>query len=333
VIEELRELRLSREWDVADSHEPEDERATRPGPRSRTRKDLREWALEQLADGDVEQWNHARRNDRGWRPNLRRLNLSGLDLADVDLRDANLEATRLDNAQLEGARFDNAQLAGVRFDYSNLQGARFVGANVTGASFKRAVMDYANFQAVRGLTDEQLWQAASANKVYREGGKSMVKRAGPSVFLSYAWQDKTAVMAVDQWLRDRGARVIVDERNFLAGESIRDEILRWIGEAGIIVAFISQASEDRPYPRLERELADLLRGRGEKRVIYFNLDDTVLDVLHEGRLYVPGHAIGFDEACEQLWSAILKEVRPARAVDLARFEAAGTDWTRIPDDG
>ncbi len=292
-----------------------------------TRRAKRDVAMEALADGDVEAWNSARAKDPGWTPQLTRLNLSRLGLGGADFRRARLQGSTFAHSDLSEARFDHADVRGVSFESADLTSSRFIEANVDGASFAGADLDYANFAGARSLTAAQLRQARSIEKVYRE--RARPAHAAPSIFLSYAWQDKGPVMAVDQWLRDRGARVIVDERNFVAGETIRDEILRWIAEAGVIVVFVSTASKDRPYPRLERELADVMRGKGTARVIYFNLDDTILDMAHESRLYVAGHRLSFEQACEHLWQAVGKEVREPRQVDLQRFKQAGAAWTRI----
>ena len=66
----------------------------------------------------------------------------------------------------------------------------------------------------------------------------------------------------------------------MVGENIKDEIIRWTQVATAIVCFISVNSKDRPYPKLEREIAVDLNLDKQVQVIYFNLDETIIDVTH-----------------------------------------------------
>ena len=149
--------------------------------------------------------------------------------------------------------------------------------------------------------------------------------AGPAVFLSYAWADKKAVLAVDQWLRDQGARVILDERDFWVGDDIQEHIIRCIRQAGIIVCFYSRRAAQRPYPVLERRLAEEFERLGggraghRSRVIYFCLDDTALPVQQRFRLAVMAKGKSFDEACTELWRGITQTIGIPRRADLAEF--------------
>jgi hypothetical protein len=199
---------------------------------------------------------------------------------------------------------------------------------VTFAQFSGAILTRANLRGAKNLSRAQLESVLEAAEVLVDPillERPTIPGAAPSVFLSYAHEDRIAVLAVDQWLREKGARVFLDERHFVAGENIRDEILRWIEQAGVIVCFISRHSSSRPYPKLEREIAEIRRGAGT-HVIYFNLDDTVLDSLHKARLYVPAFSLSFDESCDMLWRGIVRSARPASPVDLEPFRAAGTSW-------
>lgn len=237
----------------------------------------------------------------------------------------------LKGANLEGANLENAILKNTNFKSCNLANAILRGAVVTFANFSDAVLTNADFREAKNLTKRQLEVAKDATGLKydpEQFTEPALPGEVPRVFLSYAWNDKDMVLAVDQWLRDKGARVILDERNFTAGENIREEILRWIQEAGVVVCFVSRDSSERHYPRLEREIAETLRGTSGTRVIYFNLDDTVLDVIQGGRLYVPGHKLTFEAACEKLWQGIKRTVQPPSAVDLSSFKSAGKDWTK-----
>ena len=114
----------------------------------------------------------------------------------------------------------------------------------------------------------------------------------PRVFLSYSHEDRESVAAVDQWLRDHDVRVDLDERDFVAGRDIRDEVLRCIDQAGKVICFYSSASKDRYYTKLERRLAEEMEQRAiaagqEKAVLlYFRLDETPLPAESSYRLAV-----------------------------------------------
>ncbi len=106
--------------------------------------------------------------------------------------------------------------------------------------------------------------------------------APPTVFISYAWADELSALAIDQWLRNRGARVLIDRRDFLAGNDIEAEIVRCIQQAGKVICIYSANSANRPYPELERKIAaalekqDANRAERRRRLIYFCIDDTAL---------------------------------------------------------
>jgi hypothetical protein len=260
---------------------------------------------------DTQWFNQRRLDDKEWRPDLSHM--------------------QFDHANLEGVNMSGLNLRYANFSSCNLAGANLKAALVTFTNFNGAILKNADLRGAKNLTKAQLEAAKDASGLQYDLStfkEPTLKGDVPRVFLSYAWADKDAVLAVDQWLRDKGARVIIDDRNFIAGESIRGEILRWINEAGVIVCFVSSNSKDRPYPDLEREIAETLRIKGRSRVIYFSLDDTIIDIVQEGRLYVPGHRLVFDEACETLWSGIKESVRPAKAVDLRKFRSIGTDWAK-----
>jgi TIR domain-containing protein len=179
----------------------------------------------------------------------------------------------------------------------------------------------------RRLLAQKLLEKEDGRAVFRRMTKPEEHRL-PSVFLSYAWADEAAVLAVDQWLRGENFRVIIDKRNFAAGEAIRDEILRWIELSDVVVCFISTNSVDRPYPLLEREVADSRRIRGSGRVIYFKLENVDSDLVHENRLFIPAFDLTFDEACERLRQGVLKTVRPPEEIDLSPVRKAGASWTK-----
>jgi hypothetical protein len=98
-----------------------------------------------------------------------------------------------------------------------------------------------------------------------------------SVFLSYAWRDAARVNKLDQWLRDKGIRVIRDTADFIASTTIPDNIRRSVAQADKVVVVFSVYSRDRDWPGFERAVAEDIERRIEKPVlIYLRLDDTPL---------------------------------------------------------
>jgi hypothetical protein len=111
----------------------------------------------------------------------------------------------------------------------------------------------------------------------------------PSVFLSYAWADSAKVDKLDQWLRDRGVRVLRDRDSFTAGWTIPDNIRRGIATADKVVAVFSANSRDRDWPLLERTIAEEIEIRlGRPVLIYLRLDDSPLPAHDLTRLAIAG---------------------------------------------
>jgi hypothetical protein len=142
------------------------------------------------------------------------------------------------------------------------------------------------------------------------------------VFLSYAWRDKKAVLAIDQWLRDKGARVLIDEREFWAGEDIQEHIIRTLRQASVVICVYSKNSASRPYPILERRLAEELQ-RGarteEPRVVYLCLDNTPLPPQQAFRLAVRAKGRGFEDVCADLWRGITRTTGSPKRINLDHY--------------
>jgi hypothetical protein len=147
-----------------------------------------------------------------------------------------------------------------------------------------------------------------------------------TAFLSYAHKDEKAVLAVDQWLRDRGILTRLDRYDFKYGQRIREEIDRAMHESSSVVIFYSKNSKDRPYTKLEREFADDLHLHGKSRVIYFCLDETPFPDMHLAQhLAIKAKRKSFEAACNELQAGILSLSRRAERVDLRQY-AARAPW-------
>jgi len=158
-------------------------------------------------------------------------------------------------------------------------------------------------------------------------GKEITKSNNPIVFISYAWADELSALAIDQWLRDHGARVLIDRRDFIPGNDIEAEIVRCIRDSGKVVCIYSKNSSNRPYPELERRIAAALeREEGNegtarhRRLIYFCIDDTPLPIEALPRLAIKAINMDFESACEELWRSVLEKSAQPTELDLTKFK-------------
>jgi TIR domain len=186
-------------------------------------------------------------------------------------------------------------------------------------------------EARRWLTD-QLRSAAKVQSSYSPVRGAL--ESAPRVFLSYAHADRNSVAAVDQWLRDRGARVDLDDRELIAGRDIRDELVRLIQRAGKVVCFYSGESSDRYYTKLERRLSEGVEltshADGSKRtvLIYFRIDETPLPIESEHRLAINAWKLSFEDACLELWRHILERPAEPGRISLAAFRMGSPPWAK-----
>jgi hypothetical protein len=108
-----------------------------------------------------------------------------------------------------------------------------------------------------------------------------------SVFISYASADRERVNKIDQWLRDKGLRVVRDCQFFVAGTTIQENIVRALAHSDKILAILSNNSRDRDWPRFERELAQQVEAKlGAPVLIYLCLDDAALPAHDSTRLAI-----------------------------------------------
>ena len=159
----------------------------------------------------------------------------------------------------------------------------------------------------------------------------------PSVFISYAWSDELSALAIDQWLRNHRARVMIDRRDFVPGNDVEAEIVRCIRDAGKVVCIYSRHSAGRPFPELERRITTALEredqkasGASHRRLIYFCIDSTPLPVEALPRLYVQAATLDFESACEELWRGILGEAATPKELDLSAFKDRAP-WSSVKD--
>ena len=148
----------------------------------------------------------------------------------------------------------------------------------------------------------------------------------PSVFISYAWANGDAVLAIDQWLRLKNINTKLDKRDFFAGSRIRDEIMRVMQNCDVTLIFHSEQSKDKPWTQFESEFAkDLemnakIEKRNPPRIIYIVLDGTSLPSITEGqKLAVMAKGKRFELVCEEIYHHILQLPRSTEQIDLSKW--------------
>jgi hypothetical protein len=261
-----------------------------------------------------------------WHAEMKGSILENANLWETDLSRAKLQGANLKDAQMQGAKFRGANLSGANLINANMRNAQFTGADLSNSNISGAKVygvDFRTAAKLNGIIRDNLIFSVDGITPGVEPPNFFViygtQETVPRVFLSYAWSDKESVLAVDQWLRDKGARVIIDDRNFNAGKYIRDQIIYWIQQAGVVVLFYSNAEKKRPYPELERHIAEELERSDDVRIIYFCLDKTKLPLHEKPRLAIQAWRMSFIEACEELWRAIIQTIKPEKRIDLDKY--------------
>lgn len=135
----------------------------------------------------------------------------------------------------------------------------------------------------------------------------------PSVFISYASADSETVNKVDQWLRDRGVRIVRYPQFFAAGTTIHANIVQAIAHADKILAVFSKNSRHRDWPRVERELAEQVEARlGRPILIYLCLDDTPLPEHDPTRVAIRAKGKTLKEVGDEILYAVAGVPMPQR---------------------
>lgn len=198
---------------------------------------------------------------------------------------------------------------------------------------KPVILDSSDIAALRSALRQELRQCAGPREISYSPVRAALEKV-PRVFLSYAHADRESVAAVDQWLRDREIRVDIDERSFVAGRDIRDEIVSAIQRAGKVVCFYSQWSQDRYYPKLERRLSEEAERQATGRVVlvYFRLDDTTLPPESAHRLAINAWSMGFEYACGELLRHLLEKPAEVQRISLAQYRRRAP-WQKSGQEG
>lgn len=159
---------------------------------------------------------------------------------------------------------------------------------------------------------------------------SLVKQAPTpitNVFLSYTWADDGPVLAIDQWLRNKGIQTRIDKRDFFVGFSLRGEIVRVMTNCTVIIFFHSIKSKDKPWIELERELANALEmdskqnGKEPPRILYVVMDNTPLPTaIEKQRIAIMAKGKLFGVVCDEIYRSILRLPGTTPDVDLSNWD-------------
>lgn len=259
-------------------------------------------AVEILKKGQRAIFNSYRERHPQWSPDF-----SGEDLSDFDLVGEEGPGVNLDRSNLCGAKLPDKDL---------------ISWKGFSASFNEAIFD----STTSGDSLDLLAQLGAKFITKKE-----IKTMGAlteNVFISYAWANSDAVLAIDQWLRNKGLKTKIDKRDFFAGSRIRDEISRVMIDSEIVLVFHSDESKDKPWVEFERELvADIQmsakkKGNNVTRVIYVVIDGTPLpSVSEENRIAIMAKGKRFELVCEEIYHHILKLPRNTDDIDLAKWDS------------
>jgi hypothetical protein len=249
-------------------------------------------ALELLKRGDIRTWNAFRQANPDWAPDLSGEAIGSANLNGIDLRKANLCGTDLSHCLF----LFSADLKDARFDVHTSFPVGF-DPNRKGARFM------------------------SRSQVQHDD------RTRSLIFISYAWANDRVVLAIREWLRERGLLTRIDRQDFFAGSRIRDDVIRVMQQCDVILIFLSQEAADRPWVEFEQELAADLEMEAKKekrtppRIIYVVIDDSQLPTVSErNRIAVFAKGKSFESVCAEIYHSILQLPRKPEPIDLTEWK-------------
>jgi hypothetical protein len=255
-------------------------------------------ATKLIVQGKYAIWNDYRKRNPNWRPDLSDLDVSHMPSDTLELFD-------LTNAILCGTKF--------RTDIPSYQ---------CRLNAKEAIFDVDTIfpHSFNPLLNGLIFK--TQKDIQKETASESI-----TIFISYAWVDDNAVLAIDQWLRNKNLNTKMDKRDFFAGSRIRSEVLRVMKDCNVILIFYSKNSKDKPWPEFERELAEDLEMEAKKekksppRIIYLVVDETPLpNITEKNRLAIFVKGKRFELVCEELYHHILQIERKPETIDLDKWK-------------
>lgn len=109
----------------------------------------------------------------------------------------------------------------------------------------------------------------------------------PSVFISYAHEDKMMARTLAKGLADKGLKVWIDHNELLAGDSIIEQVSSAVASIDFVCALVSEASRESRWCRQELSLAmtsDI--GSGGTTVIPVRMGEVTMPESIADKLYI-----------------------------------------------
>ena len=240
----------------------------------------------------IDDWNDYRKRNPNWIPDLTDIMFPSFDLKGLDLRNADLRGADLSQCNIE--TFWSCKIKGAKYDA---------------------------FTKWKDGFDPLIHEAIFVSERDENTDKNV------KVFISYAWTNKDVVLAIDQWLRSKNFETKIDEKDFFAGNRIREEIIRVMNSCNIILIFYSKFSANKPWPEFERFLAQDLemeaktKGKTPPKVIYIVTDYLSLpDIYEKNRIAIMASGKLFPEVCDELYNHIKGIIRTPQLIDLDKWK-------------
>ncbi len=255
-------------------------------------------AVRLINEGKSGQWNSYRRNNKDWIPDLsNEIIAAEVKLFLFDLSGANLCGTDMSNAITD----------------------IFTEVDILDLNVKKAHIDvYTSFPSGYTVSSDVIFISQSQ--------KHHTHNSSAQIFISYTWANDEVVMAIDQWLRNKGLNTRLDKRDFFGGSRIRDEIMRVMQECEVILIFYSKESAAKPWPQFEREYAGDLEmnakqeGKQAPRIVYIVTDNIPLpNISEKNRLAIMAKGKRFELVCEEIYHSILQLPKSADKIDLDQW--------------
>lgn len=132
--------------------------------------------------------------------------------------------------------------------------------------------------------------------------------AAPSIFISYAHEDRGVARVLAATLDQRGCRVWIDEGELRTGDSLAERIADAVDELDFLVALVSPASVESDWCRRELRLAvagELELGLPAPKVLPLRLGEVTMPPIIRDKLYRSVELDRPERVVDQLYQDIL----------------------------
>lgn len=246
---------------------------------------------------------------------------TGISLAGVNLARTNLSRALLIDTDLSGANLTMARLTESDMSGSVLHAVNRTNWIVSDVRASHVFFDHERGRRIPVDRDFEPYEFEQWLKSIPEM-EDILPPETRTVFISYNWKDEKAALAIKQWLKDHGVRVIIDREDFMVSNDLFEAIVQAVESADKVLVLYSANSASQPYTKLERRIAEgreaeaMVEGIPIILLIYVCLDDTELPTESKHRIAIKAAGHGFLEVCERIYAAIMER----------RYEGERYDW-------